>query len=47
MISYHFLDSDMDVFSEATKSLSTFRAEVFKNRVAFKLADNCQEKITA
>ncbi len=46
MMSYHFLDNDMDTFAQYTEGFGDLKSEVFRNRVANKLADNCQQKIT-
>jgi hypothetical protein len=38
MISYHFLDNDMDVFNSVTSGMSSLRIEVFRHKVANRLA---------
>lgn len=38
MISYHFLDNDMEAFSKYTEGFGEFKIYVFRNRVANKLS---------
>lgn len=47
MISYHFLDNDMETFKSFTQDFTAIRVEAFRNKVAYKLADNCEEKLTS